>query len=308
VTSEFQSYPRDLVGYGANPPQVRWPGGARVAVNFVLNFEEGGESNVLHGDATSEPFLGELPDAVALEGRRDLGQESMYEYGSRAGFWRLHRLFTERDVPLTVYAVGMALSRNPAAARAMADAGWEVASHAWRWIDYGEVDAETERAHIARTIAAHRDLVGERPVGYYGSRISDDTRRLVVEEGGFLYDSDDYSDDLPFWNYEHGRPHLVIPYALDTNDMRYVSPAGFENGGAFEGYLNDAFDCLYAEGATSPRMLSIGLHCRLSGRPARAEALRRFLDRIRDVPDVWICRRDEIARHWHAHHPPEARP
>jgi len=302
---EDRPYPRDLIGYGATPPQVAWPGGARIAVNFVVNYEEGAESSILHGDASSEGFLGELPDSPPLLGERDLGQESVYEYGSRAGFWRLHRLFTARAVPVTVYAVGMALARNPAAAAAMAKAGWEVASHAWRWIDYAGIDPADEREHIDRVVACHRELVGERPVGYYGSRTSSNTRRLVVEEGGFLYDSDDYSDDLPFWNYEYGRAHLVIPYTLDTNDMRYASPAGFDNGPSFESYLNDAFDYLYDEGATSPRMLTVGLHCRLSGRPGRAAALARFVDRISAIPGVWICRRDEIARHWCAEHPPE---
>jgi putative urate catabolism protein len=306
--NESTRYPRDLIGYGPTPPHPVWPGNARIAVNFVINYEEGAESSILHGDATSEGFLGELPDSPPLTGQRDLGQESVYEYGSRAGFWRLHRLFTAREVPVTVYAVGMALARNPQAARAMADAGWEVASHAWRWIDYAELGAEAERAHIERTKACHVELVGERPVGYYGSRTSANTRRLVVEDGGFLYDSDDYSDDLPFWNHDHGRPHLVIPYTLDTNDMRYASPAGFDNGPSFERYLDDAFDYLYEEGLTSPRMLSIGLHCRLSGRPGRAAALARFVDRIRDLPGVWICRRDEIARHWHTQHPPEGTP
>lgn len=302
---EDTPYPRDLIGYGATPPHPLWPGGARIAVNFVINYEEGAESSILHGDAASEGFLGELPDSPPLVGKRDLGQESVYEYGSRAGFWRLHRLFTERGLPVTVYAVGMALARNPAAARAMADAGWEVASHAWRWVDYAELDPEEERAQIERTIAAHVELVGARPVGYYGSRTSEHTRRLVVEEGGFLYDSDDYSDDLPFWNREHGRAHLVIPYTLDTNDMRFASPAGFDNGPSFEAYLNDAFDVLYAEGETAPKMLTIGLHCRLSGRPGRTAALARFADRVRELPGVWICRRDEIARHWHTTHPPK---
>ncbi|WP_309066127.1 allantoinase PuuE [Microbacterium sp.] len=298
-------YPRDLVGYGRHAPDPRWPGGARIAVNFVVNYEEGGESSILHGDAVSEGFLGELPDSPPLAGRRDLGQESVYEYGSRAGFWRLHRLFTQRGVPVTVFAVGMALARNPAAARAMDRAGWEIASHAWRWIDYADMPPERERQFIARAVACHEALLGHRPVGYYGSRISENTRRLVVEERGFLYDSDDYSDDLPFWNVEHGRPHLVIPYTLDTNDMRFASPAGFENGESFERYLSDAFDYLYAEGATSPKLLTIGLHCRLTGRPGRAAGLARFIDRIVQLPEVWICRRDQIARHWHATHPPK---
>ena len=298
-------YPRDMIGYGETPPHPTWPGGARIAVNFVLNYEEGAESNILHGDSGSEGFLGELPDSPPLMGRRDLGQESVYEYGSRAGFWRLHRLFVERGLPMAVFAVGMALMRNPAAARAMSAAGWEVASHAWRWIDYADMSVSEERSHMAQAISCHRELLSERPVGYYGSRISSNTRRLVVEDGGFLYDSDDYSDDLPFWNHEHGRPHLVIPYTLDTNDMRFASPAGFADGASFATYLTDAFDYLYREGANAPKMLSVGLHCRLSGRPGRAAGLARFLDHIQAREGVWICRRDAIARHWHEHHPPK---
>ncbi|MCO5080996.1 MAG: allantoinase PuuE [Rhizobiaceae bacterium] len=300
-----ESYPRDLIGYGETPPHPRWPNDARLAVNFVINYEEGGESSILHGDAQSEGFLGELPDSPPLAGQRDLGQESIYEYGSRAGFWRLRRLFTQRAVPVTVFAVGMALSRNPVAARAMKASGWEVASHAWRWIDHADMDEETERAQIAQVIRTHQDLLGERPVGYYGSRISENTRRLVIEDGGFLYDSDDYSDDLPFWNFDHGKPHLVIPYNLDTNDMRFVSPAGFPDGVSFCTYLKDSFDFLYREGAANPKMLSIGLHCRLSGRAGRAAGLERFLDHVLAHEDVWICRRNAIAQHWYQHHYPQ---
>jgi putative urate catabolism protein len=294
---------RDLIGYAEHPPHPQWPGNARLALNFVINYEEGAESCILNGDPASEGFLGELPDSPPLQGKRDLGQESIYEYGSRAGFWRLRRIFSERQLPVTVYAVGLALARNPAAARAMKVSGWEVASHSWRWIDYADMSAEQEREHINRCIETHEQLVGERPVGWYGSRVSENTRRLIVEEGGFLYDSDAYNDDLPFWNYDYGRPHLVIPYTLDTNDMRFASPAGFPDGSSFVTYLKDAFDLLYREGESAPKMLTVGLHCRLTGRPGRAAALERFLDHVMRHEHVWICRRDAIARHWYNKHP-----
>jgi putative urate catabolism protein len=302
--SDSVQYNRDLFGYGEHPPQPRWPGDARIALNFVLNFEEGAERCLMNGDRQSEGFLGELPDSPPLVGKRDLGQESVFEYGSRVGFWRLRRVFSERGLPLTVYAVGLALARNPAVAAAMKASGWEVASHHWRWIDYADVPDDVEREHLRLCIETHEKLLGARPVGWYGSRISENTRRLVVEEGGFLYDSDAYSDDLPFWNYEHGKPHLVIPYTLETNDMRFASPAGFPDGASFFTYIKDAFDFLYREGATAPKLLTIALHCRLSGRPGRAAALERFLDHVMSHDQVWICRRDAIARHWYAQHPP----
>ena len=290
---------RDLVGYGASPPDPRWPGGARVAVSFVLNYEEGGEMSPLEGDETSEGFLHEVIGAPATVGRRNLGTESMFEYGSRAGFWRVHRIFEEHGQPLTVYAVGQALERNPAAARAMIVAGWEVASHGWRWIDYGEMPVEEERAHIRRAIDAIENVCGARPVGWYTGRISERTRALVVAEGGFLYDSDSYADELPYWVDVAGEDHLVIPYALDANDFKFLLPNGFVTADDFATYLIDTFEQLHAEGG---RMMSVGLHCRISGRPGRARAVDRFLRHIGTRSDVWVTTRAEIARHWHVEH------
>jgi putative urate catabolism protein len=296
------SYPRDLIGYGQTPPNPNWPQGARLALQFVINYEEGGENSILHGDAASESFLSEIIGAEPLLGVRNLNMESMYEYGSRAGFWRLHRVFTQRNIPVTVYAVAMALERNPEAGRAMIDAGWEVASHGYRWIDYQYLGEAVEREHIRQAIAIQTRLLGSRPLGLYQGRVSPNTRRLVIEEGGFLYDADSYADDLPYWVYEGDRPHLVIPYTLDTNDMRFATPQGFNSGDQFFTYLKDAFDVLYAEGETAPKMMSVGLHCRLSGRPGRTAALARFLDYVQGFQQVWICRRVDIARHWQAHH------
>ena len=299
------TYPRDMIGYGRTPPDPKWPGGARIAVQFVINYEEGGENCVLHGDPHSEAFLSESVGAAPLWGVRNLNMESMYECGSRAGFWRLHRLFTGRGVPVTVYAVAMALERNAQAAAAMVEAGWEIASHGLRWIDYQYVGIEAEREHMRRAIEIHSRVTGARPLGWYTGRIGPNTRRLVVEEGGFLYDADSYADDLPYWVHDHGRPHLVIPYTLDTNDMRFATPQGFNSGDQFFAYLRDAFDTLYAEGAERPRMLSVGLHCRLVGRPGRTAALARFLDHVAAHDRVWLPRRIDIARHWHATHPPQ---
>ncbi len=301
-------YPRDLVGYGRTPPDPRWPHGARLAVQFVINYEEGGENSILHGDAASEAYLSEIVGAAPLLGARNLNMESMYEYGSRVGFWRLHRLFTERAIPVTVFAVGMAVARHPEAAAAMAEAGWEVASHGWRWIDYHEVDAATEREHLTLALDAIEQAAGVRPVGWYTGRISPNTRRLLVEHGGLLYDADSYADELPYWTHDHGRPHLIVPYTLDANDFRFAMPQGFNSGDQFLAYLKDSFDQLYEESAERPRMLSVGLHCRIAGRPGRARALARFLDHVLAHDDVWVCRRDAIARHWHAEHPPEPRP
>ncbi|MEM1252529.1 MAG: allantoinase PuuE [Cyanobacteria bacterium P01_H01_bin.21] len=298
------AYPRDLIGYGQTPPHPQWPNNARLALQFVINYEEGGENCILHGDPASEAFLSETVGAAPLLGVRNINMESMYEYGSRAGFWRLHRLFTQRDLPVTVYAVAMALERNPAAGKAMAAAGWEVASHGYRWIDYQYVSEETEREHIRKAIEIHTEVIGSRPLGFYQGRLSPNTRRLVVEEGGFLYDADSYADDLPYWNTDYGRPHLVIPYTLDNNDMRFATYQGFNSGDQFFTYLKDAFDMLYGEGETAPKMMSVGLHCRLSGRPGRAAALGRFLDYVMKFEDVWVCRRVEIAQHWHSHHKP----
>lgn len=296
-------YPRDLRGYGASPPDARWPGSARIALQFVLNYEEGAEQCILHGDAASEAFLSDIPGARAYQGARHMSMESLYEYGSRAGVWRLLRIFERRGLPLTVFAVAMALERNPEAAAAFRAAGHEIASHGWRWIDYQFVDEATEREHLARAVEAIERLTGERPPGWYTGRDSPNTRRLVVEHGGFLYDADSYADDLPYWVTVSGRDHLVVPYTLDCNDMRFATPAGFATGDDFFAHLRDAFDVLYREGERAPKMMSVGLHCRLAGRPARAAALERFLDHVQRHERVWICRRVDIARHWIGQHP-----
>lgn len=301
-----ESYPRDMVGYGRTPPHADWPGGARIAVQFVVNYEEGGELNVLHGDPTSEYLLSEIVGAQPLEGVRHMNMESLYEYGSRAGFWRLHRLFTERNLPVTVYAVAMALARNSEAAAAMTEAGWEIASHGYRWIDYQHMPEAEEREHIRLAVAMQEEVTGQRPLGIYQGKPSPNTRRLVVEEGGFLYDADSYADELPYWVTDYGRPHLVVPYTLDANDMRFATAQGFNSGDQFFTYLRDAFDVLYEEGAARPKMLSVGLHCRLAGRPGRAAALARFLDYVAGHEAAWVCRRIDIARHWHERHPPPA--
>ncbi|MDH4177577.1 MAG: allantoinase PuuE [Thermoleophilia bacterium] len=295
------SGPRDLVGHGQHPPDPRWPGGARVALSFVLNYEEGGEHTPLEGDSASEAFLHEVIGAPPTVGRRNLNTESMFEYGSRVGFWRVHRLFTAHGLPVTVYAVGQALERNPAAARAMVDAGWEVASHGWRWIDYVELPEEVERDHLRRAIAAIEGACGVRPVGWYTGRVSDNTRRLVVEEGGFLYDSDSYADELPYWLDVGGSSHLVIPYTLDANDFKFLLPNGFVTADDFTAYLVDSLEVLREEGG---RMMSVGLHCRIVGHPGRARGLERFLEHVRSCDDVWVATRADIARHWRATHPP----
>jgi putative urate catabolism protein len=292
---------RDLVGYGEQPPDPKWPGGARLALSFVLNYEEGGERTPLEGDLESESYLHEVVGAPPTVGRRNLSTESMFEFGSRAGFWRVHRIFREHDLPLTVYAVAQALERNPQAGRAMADAGWEVASHGWRWIDYLDMPEEDERADMRRAIDAIERVCGTRPVGWYTGRVSEATRKLVVEEGGFLYDSDSYADELPYWVEVAGRQHLVIPYTLDANDFKFLIPNGFVTAGDFHDYLVDSFDRLYEDGG---RMMSVGLHCRIVGRPGRAVALDRFLAHVRARDGVWVTTRAEIARHWHDHHRP----
>jgi allantoinase len=298
------TYPRDLVGYGATPPDPKWPGNARVALQIVMNFEEGGERSILHGDAEAETFLHEVVGGTPVRGARNLQVESVYEYGTRVGFWRLLRLFAERDIKISVFAVAMALERYPEAARAIVEAGHEVVSHGWRWIDYQDVAEDVEREHLHRAVAALTKLTGTRPLGWYTGRLSPNTRRLVVEAGGFLYDSDAYNDDLPYWEDVSGTPHLVIPYTLDNNDMKFGVMQGFNTGADFFAYLKDAFDVLYAEGATRPAMMSVGLHMRLAGRPGRAAALARFLDYVGTHDRVWICRRVDIARHWIATHPP----
>ena len=300
-------YPRDMIGYGRTPPDPKWPGGARIAVQFVINYEEGGENCVLHGDQASEAFLSDIIGANVLDGVRHMSMESLYEYGSRAGFWRLHRLFTSRGLPVTIFGIAMAMERNPNAIAAMIESGWEIASHGWRWIDYQFVDEDTEREHLKKAIAIHQRLTGSRPEGWYTGRTSPNTRRLIVEEGGFLYDADSYADDLPYWDTASGAPHLVVPYTLDANDMRFATPQGFNSGDQFFSYLRDAFDALYEEGAHAPKMMSIGLHCRLAGRPGRIRALQHFLDHVESHDKIWVCRRADIARHWHTQHKPESK-
>ena len=300
-------YPRDMIGYGRTPPDPKWPGGARIAVQFVINYEEGGENCVLHGDKASEAFLSDIVGAKALAGVRHMSMESLYEYGSRAGFWRLHRLFSSRGLPVTIFGTAMAMERNQEAVASMLDAKWEIVSHGWRWIDYQFVDEDTERDHLKKAITIHQQLTGSRPEGWYTGRTSPNTRRLIVEEGGFLYDSDSYADDLPYWDTTYGTPHLVVPYTLDANDLRFATQQGFNSGDQFFAYLRNAFDTLYEEGADAPKMMSVGLHCRLAGRPGRIRAVQRFLDHIEGHDKVWVCRRADIARHWHAHHKPESK-
>ncbi len=300
------NYPRDLVGYGANPPQVRWPDGARIAVQFVINYEEGAENCVLHGDAASEAFLSEIVGASAYPGQRHMNMESLYEYGARAGFWRLHRVFTDRKMPVTVFGVAMALQRNPAVVDAMWKANWEIASHGYRWIDYQLVDEKIEREHMQKAIEIHQEVTGERPRGWYLGRCSPNSHRIAAEEGGFEYNADSYADDLPYWDCSHSKPQLMVPYTLDANDMRFAMPQGFNSGQQFYDYLKDSFDLLYAEGESQPRMMSVGLHCRLAGRPGRAAALARFLDYIAAHEQVWIARRIEIASHWRKNHAADA--
>jgi len=301
--AETSDYPRDLTGYGPNPPAANWPGNARVAVQFVINYEEGGENCILHGDEASEAFLSEIVGADAWVGERHLSMESIYEYGSRVGIWRLLKLFEKKQIPLTVFGVAMALERNPAVADAVMKAGHEICSHGYRWINYRGVPEDIERQHMQQAIEIIKRLTGERPLGWYTGRTSTNTRRLVAEEGGFLYDADDYSDDLPFWTTAADKPHLVVPYTLDANDMRFGTPQGFNSGDQFFTYLRDSFDTLYEEGFETPRMMSIGLHCRLVGRPGRIRALERFMDHALKHDRVWFCRRIDIANHWREHHP-----
>ena len=296
------AYPRDLIGYGAKPPHAHWPGGARLALQLVLNYEEGGENNVLHGDRASETFLSEIIGAQAFE-MRHLSMESIYEYGSRAGFWRIMRELERRAMPVTIFGVAMALERNPDAVAAMIAGGHEIACHGLRWITYQQIDEATEREHMRRAVEIIRRMTGSSPLGWYTGRDSPNTRRLVVEHGGFLYDADSYADDLPYWVEVEGKPHLVVPYTLDANDMRFATAQGFNSSEQLYQYLKDTFDVLYAEGETSPKMMSVGLHCRLAGRPGRFAALRRFLDYVQTRDKVWICRRVDLARHWITQHP-----
>ena len=295
-------YPRDMCGYGQRPPAANWPDGARIAVQFVINYEEGGENCVLHCDSASEAFLSEIVGAQAIEGARHMSMESIYEYGSRAGFWRLHRMFTEYGVPVTVFGVAMALARNPGAVAAMQEAGWEIASHGYRWVDYQHVDEATERAHMAKAIEIHERVTGERPTGWYLGRCSPNSRRLAADDGGFVYCADSYADDLPYWDYSCDKPQLMVPYKLDANDMRFATAQGFNSGEQFYRYLKDTFKTLHAEGG---RMMSVGLHCRLAGRPGRAAAVRKFLKYVSGKDDVWIATRIDIANHWRAQHPVE---
>lgn len=299
-------YPRDMAGYGEHAPDPRWPGGARIAVQFVLNYEEGAERSVLHGDDVSEFFLSEMVGAQPIAGMRHMAMESLYEYGSRAGFWRVRRLFDDFHLPLTVFGVAQALARDPRAVEAMLASGWEIASHGYRWIDYQHVPQAVEREHIAQAVDLHTRVTGQRPLGWYQGRTSPNTARLVVEEGGFIYDADSYADDLPYYDGLHGAAQLIVPYTLDANDMRFVAPQGFNSGEQFFAYLRDTFDALYAEGETAPKMMSVGLHGRVVGRPGRIVALKRFIEHVLAHDRVWVARRIDIARHWLATHPPAA--
>lgn len=291
------SYPRDMIGYGESPPNPKWPGQAKLALQIVLNYEEGGESSVLHGDEHSEIFLSEIIGAQPYKDRH-LSMESLYEYGSRAGFWRLHRFFTQRKIPITVFGVTDALARNPQAVQAMKDAQWEIASHGMRWIHYQDMPESQERDLIEESIKLHQSVVGEPPVGWYTGRTSPNTLKLIAQRDDILYCADSYADDLPYYDHHYSKPLLVVPYTLDTNDMRFATQQGFNSGEQFFQYLKDAFDVLYAEGETQPKMLSIGLHCRIVGRPARFAALQRFMDYVAQHDHVWICTREQIARHW----------
>lgn len=298
----MSNYPRDLVGYGDTPPHPKWPDNARVAVQFVLNYEEGGENCVLHGDSHSEIFLSEIIGAQPYPDRH-LSMESIYEYGSRAGFWRLHRLFTEANIPVTVFGVTMALERHPSALKAMMDADWEIASHALRWIHFQDMPIEEERAQIEESVQRHLALTGKKPAGWYTGRTSPNTLALIAERDDILYCADSYADDLPYYDMHYSKPLLIVPYTLDTNDMRFATPQGFNSGEQFFTYLKDAFDVLYEEGEDSPKMLSIGLHNRIIGRPARFAALKRFVEYVQSHEQVWYCTREQIAEHWQKNFP-----
>jgi allantoinase len=289
--------PRDMIGYGSKDQKIKWPNNARIAVQIVLNYEEGAENCVLNGDNNSEVFLSEIIGAQPVKGRH-INMESLYEYGSRAGFWRLYKLFQEKKIPITVFGVGMALEKNPEVCKAIIDADYEVASHGWRWIDYQNVKKSEEKKHMNLAIHAHTKIFGKRPDGWYTGRCSPNTRDLVMEDGGFLYDSDSYSDDLPYWEIRNKKKQLIIPYTLDNNDMRFATNQGFNTGDHFFSYLKDSFDALYEEGEVSPKMMSVGLHCRLIGKPGRIQSLKKFLNYILKYEDVWICKRIDIAKHW----------
>ena len=297
-----KKYPRDMVGYGSKRLEVKWPNNARIALQIVLNYEEGAENCIINGDKHSEVFLSEIIGAQPVKGRH-INMESLYEYGSRSGFWRLHKLFQEKKIPITIFGVGMALEKNPEICKAIKDANYEVASHGWRWIDYQSVKKSEEKKHMKLAIKKIKEIFGERPLGWYTGRCSSNTRDLVFEEGGFLYDSDSYSDDLPYWEIRKKKKQLIIPYTLDNNDMRFVANQGFNTGDHFFTYLKDSFDALYEEGKTNPKMMSVGLHCRLVGRPGRIQSLKRFLEYVLSHEDVWICKRIDIAKHWIKNYP-----
>ena len=297
-----KKYPRNMIGYGLKEPKVVWPNNAKLALQIVLNYEEGAENNVLHGDKHSETFLSEIIGAQAIKDRH-INMESMYEYGSRRGFWRLHKLFQEKKIPVTIFGVAMALERNPEVCEAIKNGDYEVASHGWRWIDYQNVKKSVEKKDMKLAIKTLKKIFGERPLGWYTGRCSPNTRDLVFEDGGFLYDSDSYSDDLPYWEYKKNKKQLIIPYTLDNNDMRFATNQGFNSGDQFYTYLKDSFDALYEEGKTAPKMMSVGLHCRLIGRPGRFQSLKKFIDYVLKFDDVWICKRIDIAKHWIKNYP-----
>lgn len=298
------NYPRDLKGYGQKLPKVSWPNEARIAVQFVINYEEGGENCVLHGDAASEAFLSEIVGAQPIVGARHMNMESIYEYGARAGFWRLHRIFTQRKLPVTVFAVAMAMERNPEVVEAMLGANWEIASHGYKWVDYQNIEEKIEREHLEKALEIHKNLTGTEPEGWYVGRTGPNTRRILLDTCTPLYDADSYADDLPYWvDGAHQKSHLIVPYTLDANDMRFATNQGFNCGDQFFSYLKDSFDVLRDEGRNAPKMMSIGLHCRLIGRPGRAASLIRFLDYIASFDDVWVCRRADIAKYWVKNHP-----
>ena len=297
-----KKYSRNMVGYGSKRPKVEWPNNARIALQIVLNYEEGAENCIINGDKHSEVFLSEIIGAQPVKGRH-INMESLYEYGSRSGFWRLHKLFQEKKIPITIFGVGMALEKNPEICKAIKNANYEVASHGWRWIDYQSVKKSEEKKHMKLAIKKIKEIFGERPLGWYTGRCSPNTRDLVFEEGGFLYDSDSYSDDLPYWEIRKKKKQLIIPYTLDNNDMRFVANQGFNTGDHFFTYLKDSFDALYEEGKANPKMMSVGLHCRLVGRPGRIQSLKRFLEYVLSHKDVWICKRIDIAKHWIKNYP-----
>ena len=292
-----KKYPRNMVGYGSRNIKVIWPNKARLALQIVLNYEEGAENNILHGDKYAETFLSEIIGAKPIQDR-NLNMESFYEYGSRRGFWRLHNLFQEKNIPITIFGVAMALERNPEVCNAIKKSNYEIACHGWRWIDYQNITKSVEKKHMQMAIKTLKKIFGSRPLGWYTGRCSPNTRSLVFNEGGFLYDSDSYSDDLPYWEYRKNKKQLIIPYTLDNNDMRFVTNQGFNSGEQFFTYLKDSFDTLYEEGKTNPKMMSIGLHCRLIGRPGRIQSFKKFLDYVLSFKDVWICKRIDIAKHW----------